>query len=118
MAAVTRARPGDLSDLRVDGDQLVAAPELALPFGDPFAVAGVQWLVARDNPQPGDPVVPTPEVEQPGHLGDEGVGHEVTVLVDPRGPRPGGQALDGVHLGVGARPADRELPGPPRYPGR
>ena len=102
MAAVTRARPGDLSDLRVDGDQLVAASELALPFGRPLAVAGVARLVARDNPQPGDPVVPTPKVEQTGHLGDEGVGHEVIVLVDPRGPRAGGQARDGVGLGVGA----------------
>ena len=82
--------PGDLPDLRVDGDQLVAAPELFLPLGSPFAVAGVQRLVTDDDPQPGDLVVPAPEVEQTGQVGDEGVVGEVAVLVDPGGPRADG----------------------------
>jgi hypothetical protein len=53
----------DLSDAGVGGDQLVAAAELFLPFGGPFAVAGVQRLVPDDGPQIGDLVVPRAEVE-------------------------------------------------------
>ena len=53
VGAVPRVEPGDLPDAGVDGDELVAAPELFLPLGGPFAVAGVQWLVADDDPQTG-----------------------------------------------------------------
>jgi hypothetical protein len=36
VGAVPWVEPGDLPDLRVGGDQLVAAPELFLPFGGPL----------------------------------------------------------------------------------
>ena len=41
VGAVPGIQPGDLPDLGVDGDQLVAAPELLLSLGGPLAVAGV-----------------------------------------------------------------------------
>jgi len=40
MGAVPRVEPADLPDTGVGGDELVAAPELFLPFGGPLAVAG------------------------------------------------------------------------------
>ncbi|MGH3846901.1 MAG: hypothetical protein ACRDS0_36585, partial [Pseudonocardiaceae bacterium] len=55
--------PGGVPDAGVDGDELVAAPELFLPFGGPLAVAGVARLVAHDDPQLGDLLVPRTEVE-------------------------------------------------------
>jgi hypothetical protein len=43
---VAGIQPGDLPDLGVGDDQLVSAAEGLLAVGGPFAVAGVQWLVA------------------------------------------------------------------------
>ncbi len=51
MGAVPRVEPADLPDTGVGGDELVAAPELFLPFGGPLAVAGVQRLVAHHSEQ-------------------------------------------------------------------
>jgi hypothetical protein len=90
VGAVPGVESGDLPVAGVGGDQLVAAPELVLPFGGPLAVAGVQRLVTHDDPQPGDLLVSGAEVEQAGQVGDERVVHEVAVLVDPRRPRVGG----------------------------
>ena len=67
-----------------------------------FCAASWNGRLASPDPQAGDLVVPGAEVEQAGHLGDEGVGDEVAVLVDPGRPRAGGQPGDGVHLLVGA----------------
>ncbi len=109
-----RVEPGDLPDVGVDGDQLVAAPELFLPLGGPLAVAGVQRLVTHDDPQVRDLVVPAAEVEQAGQVSDEGIPDEVAVLVDPRGPRVRGQGL----LAADQRPTIDQLIliGLPRHP--
>ena len=50
VGAVAGIEPGDLPDLGVGDDQLVAAAEGLLAVGGPFAVAGVQWLVADQDP--------------------------------------------------------------------
>src|SRR5207342_121896 len=63
VGAVAGIEPGDLPDLRVGDDQLVAAAQGFLAVGGPFAVAGVQWLVADRDPQPGDLLLPAVEVE-------------------------------------------------------
>ena len=86
VGAVAGIEPGDLPDLGVGGDQLVAAAEGLLPVGGPFAVAGVQRLVADEDPQPGDLLLPALEVEQAGQVGDEACLDGLAVLVDRRGP--------------------------------
>jgi hypothetical protein len=50
----------------------------------------VQRLAADQDPQPRDLRLPAAQVEQAGQLGDEGVGGDVAVLVDPEGPRSRG----------------------------
>src|SRR6185436_12834497 len=52
--AVAGIQPGDLPDLGVGDNQLVAAAEGPLAVGGPFAVAGVERFVADQDPQPGD----------------------------------------------------------------
>jgi len=77
VGAVTGIEPGQLPGCGVDGDQRVAAPEVFLPVGGPFAVARVQRFVPDDDPGPGGPLV---QVQQPGQFGDERVGDGFATL--------------------------------------
>jgi hypothetical protein len=55
---VAGVQPGDLPDLRVDGDELVAAAAGLLLLAGALEVFRVQGLVADEDSKPGDLLVP------------------------------------------------------------
>src|ERR1017187_4511286 len=100
-------QPGDLPAAGISGDELVAAPWLLLPLSSSLAVAGVQRLVADDDPQAGDLLLPGAQVKQPGQVRGERVLGGFAVLADPARPGCIGQPLDRVPPFSGAGPAAR-----------
>src|ERR1022692_2215023 len=96
--AVAGVQPRDLPAAGAGGDEPVAAAEFLLPLGGALAVAGVQRLVADDDPQAGDLLLPGAQVKQAGQVRHERVLGGFAVLADPAGPGGPGPLLDGGHF--------------------